>query len=274
MIQSSFSSERTSEDFLTLNSAGIQCVNYRNGGSLRPNGRMDYHILYIQSGRCFLTLDGVTQTVPAGSIILFRPYERQEYHFLQQDASVSHYIHFTGQGCASLLERLGISSLRVFPMGGSRTYEELSAKLVREFLMKSFAWESECAALLWQMLICIARKYDLYTRHIHRPDDRRISDACQYVYAHLSDDISIQALAEDACLSVSRFTHLFREVTGWSFHAYLNFLRMERAKELLCHSNAPIREIAESVGIDDQNYFSRLFRKTVGVSPMAFRKNG
>ena len=66
---------------------------------------------------------------------------------------------------------------------------------------------------------------------------------------------------------------LFKEYPKLGFIAQLTLrkLKMENAKELLLDSDMSILEIGAAVGIDDQNYFSRIFKKYCGVSPIEFR---
>lgn len=64
-----------------------------------------------------------------------------------------------------------------------------------------------------------------------------------------------------------------RGVTGWSAGAYIRNEIVLRAKRLLCHTNLSVKEVAASLGFEDSAYFSRLFSKTAGVSPVRFRQN-
>ena len=268
----SVSTERVSDEYLTLNSCGIQRLGVIDRGSRRVNGRLDYHILYIEQGCCHLTLDGQEVCVGAGGVILFRPREPQIYSFRAADDSVSHYIHFTGSGCAELLGRLNISDLRVFDMGNSRSYEEISAKMAREYTMKRPMWESWCAAYLYELLNIIARKYILRHNNVSRIGETRINAACRRIYDNLAEPPDISELAVECCLSESRFCHLFREVTGKSVKAFVLSMKTDRAMELLRETDMSVREIAEAVGYVDQNYFSRMFRREVGVSPSEYRR--
>ncbi len=266
------STERTSNEYLALNSCGIERLSDIDRGSIRKNGRVDYHILYIEKGICRLELDGKKVEVNAGGIVLFRPFEPQCYSFLASDCSVSHYIHFTGTGCSRLLGDLGIGNIKVFDMGTSGTYEEISAKMVREYTMKRKHWESFCVGCLYELLSLIARKYALRHDRISHESESRIGFACRRIYESFPSSPSIPELAAEACLSVSRFSHLFTEVVGKSPNEFIISLRVDRARELLCDTGLSVREVSERVGFTDQNYFSRLFRERVGVSPRRFRQ--
>ena len=65
---------------------------------------------------------------------------------------------------------------------------------------------------------------------------------------------------------------IFLQELGLSPMEYLNRYRIKEAKVLLNHTCASITEIADQVGFDDPAYFSRAFRKQVGISPRAYRK--
>ncbi len=266
------STERLSDEYLCVNSCGIQKINERERGSVRKCGRVDYHILYVAQGVCHLRRQGREQSVPAGHIILFRPGEPQEYRYLAGENSISHYIHFTGRGVETLLQKLGLETLDVFDLGISGTYEEISEKMVREFTMKRQLYPHFCAAYLYELLALIGRRHAMQSHSISRSAQQRINTACVRIYEGLPTPPSTETLAAECCLSVSRFTHLFREVTGKSVLAFTQAMRIDRARELLLATDLSVREIAEAVGFADQNYFSRLFRKLTGKAPRDLRR--
>ncbi len=269
-----YSSERVSQEYLEVNSCGIEHIGKYDRGSDRPTGRSDYHIIYVERGVCNLFLGGEWKQLGAGSIILFRPREPQKYFYRGEDNSVSHYVHFTGVGCQSLLRRLGIDGMTVFDMGRSRSYEELSEKMTGEFAMRNPLYVDWCSAHLYSMLNIVARKYALRQSNVNRSGEKRINAACKRIYENIKHPPSVNELARESCLSVSRFLHLFKEATGKSYTDFVAGLRVERAKELLLRSDMSVREIAETVGYADQNYFCRIFRKTEGCSPTEYKRSG
>ena len=268
-----YSSERTSEEYLEVNSCGIEHIYAHDRGSERPNGRSDYHIIYVQRGVCHLFLDGEWRRVYEGGVIMFRPKEPQIYKYFGADNSISHYVHFTGVGCERLLERLGIDGVRVFDMGRSASFEELSEKLVCEFSMRKPLYMDCASAYLYQMLNTVARKHALRQGSINQKSESRINAACKRIYDNIQEPPSVQSLAAESCLSVSRFLHLFCEVMGKSVTEFVTAVRIERAKEMLIATDMSVRDIAEAVGYEDQNYFSRCFRKVEGRSPTDFRRD-
>ena len=267
-----FSSEKLSFDYLEVNSCGIEHISTCDRGSERRSGRRDYHMLYVERGVCHVFLDGEWQEVGEGGIILFRPHEPQIYRYFRKDNSISHYVHFSGVGCEDILKRLGLYDVKIFMMGKSASFEDGSGKLAREFTMQRVLCKDFCAAFLYELLNIVARKRALRQESINARSENRINIACRKIFENISSPPSATELAAECHISVSRFLHLFREVTGLSLTEFIATIRISRAKALLTDTNLSVAEIAESVGYEDQNYFSRLFRKLEGCSPRAYRQ--
>ena len=85
--------------------------------------------------------------------------------------------------------------------------------------------------------------------------------------------ITLDNIAQSTNLSTSFFSRKFRQDTGYAPIEYFNHLRIQKACQLLHFSDLRINEVAVSTGIDDPFYFSRLFKKQMGVSPAEYRKS-
>ena len=83
----------------------------------------------------------------------------------------------------------------------------------------------------------------------------------------------IKELAEKYHMTYNWFIRCFKDFTGSSPQAYLNDMRIEKAKDLLNNKSFQIAEIAELVGYSDPLYFSRIFKKKNGCSPNEYKKN-
>ncbi len=92
-----------------------------------------------------------------------------------------------------------------------------------------------------------------------------------YIRAHYAEDISLETLALVAHLSPFHLSRLFRERLGLPPHAYLNQIRINRAKELLNHGWS-IADIALATGFADQSHLNKAFKRIVGVAPGQYRK--
>ncbi len=102
--------------------------------------------------------------------------------------------------------------------------------------------------------------------------DELVMEAQQWLRDHVGNAVAMQTLAASLGLSVRSFNRRFRHATSTSPQAYLQRLRVSQAKELLKHSNLSVSDIAWQVGLQDASYFSQLFRRHSGVSPLRYRE--
>lgn len=99
-----------------------------------------------------------------------------------------------------------------------------------------------------------------------------ISKAKVYIEENYHKDISLDDVSRILDISPYYFSKLFKEETGENFIEYLTNMRIEKAKYLLIHSGKNIKNICIETGYSDPNYFSRIFKKQVGVTPTEYRE--
>ena len=92
-----------------------------------------------------------------------------------------------------------------------------------------------------------------------------------YVTAHLTEDMSIEAIADVLHISYYYICHFFKQQTGLSLNAFRNQKRMEQAIRMLIDTDAKISDIAVNCGFNNVSYFTELFTKSTGLSPTAFK---
>ncbi|MBO7743533.1 response regulator [Paenibacillus sp. MWE-103] len=108
----------------------------------------------------------------------------------------------------------------------------------------------------------------------HYSDDMMagMMKAVDYINRNLSLDLKLTEVAEDVHISRSYFSECFKNITGKTFNEYVRDARIDHSKTLLSQTNEPIYRIAEKCGYPDEKYFSKVFRKKVGVLPSEIRK--
>ena len=265
------STEKRSDAYLELNSCGRQFLADRDYKMIRENGRVDYHILYIEKGTCTIELAGEERTVPAGNIILFKPYEKQVYSFKADDDSISCYIHFSGTECETILKKFGLMDSPVTHVGANNTLERIFSEMENTYLLKPPYYTETCAALLLHFLAAAGRQKQYEMQELNIRSRKNIEMVCKHMHTHYDKQFSISFYAEMCHLSVSRFAHIFKEHTGLTPKAYMLNIKISVAKNLLTSTDLPITDIATIIGIEDANYFSRMVRKHTGHSPKHFR---
>lgn len=98
-----------------------------------------------------------------------------------------------------------------------------------------------------------------------------VGRARAYIMAHLSEEISLKAIAASAGVCSSRLNELFHERFHTSPYDYVIEMRLQRAERLLRNDALSIAEVAGLVGYEDPLYLSKLFHKRMGHSPTEFR---
>ena len=266
-----YSSEATSNEYLHVNSCACQYLIGHDTSCTRPKGRVDYHILYISEGCCYVTEDNQVLKAPAGSVILYRPGEPQQYMFHGDEKSLSYYIHYSGSGCAELMERFKLSNGRIFFIGQSDKLENTLTNMIEDFHMREPYYEQFCHAHLMRILSIIGKRFYNEENKYESSGKSKIVEIRRAMHANYTENRSIAYYADMFGMSESRFTHVFKEHEKVSPTKYLLNVKVQKAKELLENTDLSMAQIAEHVGIGDQNYFSRLFKQYVGCSPKAYQ---
>jgi len=99
-----------------------------------------------------------------------------------------------------------------------------------------------------------------------------VQRAQEYIRDNYQKDLSLDELSRELDISPYYFSKLFKEETGNNFVEYLTGLRMNRAKEMLKDDRCSMKEICAQIGYSDPNYFSRIFKKNIGLTPTEYRE--
>lgn len=99
-----------------------------------------------------------------------------------------------------------------------------------------------------------------------------IHSAIAYIEKHYTESISLEDIADHVGLTPQYFSTYFKEEMNCNLIDYIARLRIEKAKEIIRNSQMSVQEICFIVGYHDPNYFSRIFKKYVGVTPTKYKK--
>ena len=242
----------------------------------RPNGMKGYIINLTVKGRGKIFSGEHEFIVEPGDLLLFPP-EAVHYYGRADDSNewYHRWVYFRPRAYWAdwlrwphEVERVG--HIKLADQQLANEFDSLFLNI--EETHKEIRPMSEQLAmnLLERLLI---RCYEVSSLADHAPMDHRILEACQILSASLSAEVSIEELAEQVFLSPSRLAHLFREQVGVSIVRWREDQRIIRAKLLLQTTPLPVAVIGQQTGYDDQLYFSRVFKKRVGVSPSEYRKS-
>lgn len=105
-----------------------------------------------------------------------------------------------------------------------------------------------------------------------RKSQKAVEIAKSYIAEHYKDEVSLTEVADIVLLNPKYLGELFKKETGLNYSEYLLKYRLDLAKEMLLDVRCRVGEVGEKVGYQDSKYFSRLFKKHVGVTPKQYKK--
>jgi AraC-like DNA-binding protein len=246
------------------------------GHHCRRDTVTEYQVAYCTGGEGVIRCRGTTARVEAGSVFTNIPGHPHEYRADADDPWTLLWVHFVGTAAPRYFRLLRCRpSEPAFDLGRNDRLTDLFKELLREVIRPEETHQIEAVAILHRILSAMI---SLRRTRPPRPvggraravvDMKRVN---RYIEAHLSD-ITLAGMAREARISVPHFGRLFKERTGYTPIQYVIHRRIaEAGQRLLQKPYRSVKEIANSIGCEDQHYFSRIFKKTTGLSPVRYRQ--
>lgn len=134
---------------------------------------------------------------------------------------------------------------------------------------KDIDWQNFRSLLLlsFKKFMAFLKKFIIW-----RPGASTIKTACMEVLNHIEEDISVKGIAEKLYISKAYLSEIFKQSTGISLLEYITMVKVERAKFLLTTTALKNYEVAERLGFKDHEYFSKIFKKVTGITPIDYRR--
>ncbi|AJY77332.1 response regulator transcription factor [Paenibacillus beijingensis] len=142
---------------------------------------------------------------------------------------------------------------------------------LRDQLLKVETLEQLAATMIEQLEEMMEKSFTLKLSD-QGYDGQLITKALDYIAAHYTENLSLQSVADIVHLSKSYFSLYFKKLTGRNFIDYLIELRIREAKRLLAQNESRIYDIAKAAGFKDVKYFSKVFKKMTGLTPLEYRE--
>lgn len=149
-------------------------------------------------------------------------------------------------------------------------YLESDLKLSNRWIIDSIKESTACLRLLQQD--SVREKSPFITNEQLSNCRFEVRSILNYIHEHYHERITLQDLSAFACLNEAYLSRLFKAETKKTINSYINELRIYRAKELLKTPDIMVKEVAQLVGIKDQLYFNRVFKKFCGENPTDYQE--
>ena len=241
--------------------------------TIRPNGRIDYQLIYIASGHAHFIFDGEEHILAAGHMVLYCPKQPQEYIYYIDEHPEVYWVHFTGTQVDNLLQKYSLLSHgQILCTGTSPSYERYFRQMIQELQLCRPHYENALILQFEELLISISRHTD--TQWFDNAFARKeVEYAIHYFNENYNKNINIEEYAASRHMSISWFIRNFKRYCKMTPLNYIVGIRISNAKTLLENTTYNITEIASIVGYDNPLYFSRLFCKREGISPREYRNS-
>lgn len=167
-------------------------------------------------------------------------------------------------------------------------YDDMDEMLDMLFKLCAKSCEQMCRMDMKALDTCIEQlKSELMDREkvfdhiIHIIDDAKqqkplrdepiIENSIHYIGTHFTENLTVEELSQKIGISKYYLCHMFKERVGISILEYRDVRRLNMAKMLLCTTSDSITDVAQKCGFDDFNYFTRRFKRSIGITPTKFR---
>lgn len=238
----------------------------------RSKGATSCISIFCSSGSGWVKTKNEYYTVNEGSFIIIPSGLPHSYGSNSQDPWSIYWFHFNGEDSLSLISnnksqlilfQLDNDEVMFFKENFNTIYLTLEEGYNRDGLVIAFK-------LLGYLLARL-----LFNRQEHfsksQNSNQIIKKSIDYMRLNIEGNITLEEISDHLNYSVSRFSSLFKQVTGISPINYYNQLKIQKACLLLDTTSDNISTISQRVGIEDPLYFSRLFRKIMAQSPRDYR---
>ncbi|MCH5598054.1 AraC family transcriptional regulator [Niabella ginsengisoli] len=237
----------------------------------RPYGCPDNILIYCIDGKGHYQIEDKNHVLQAGQFFILPAGKSHMYQADVRDPWSIYWVHFSGNMVKNLnkwinIDTYSIPTKIVYDKQIIEQWNDMYYALNAGYSEQHLAYANLCLYRFLTFFLCPVN-IETYV-----PTKNAVTESIAYMKAHINHSMSVNDLALTQNLSASHFTALFKSKTGSSPIDYFIRLKIQFACQLLKQSDFKIAEISTQVGYDDVFYFSRVFKKIVGSSPLAYRQ--
>lgn len=241
---------------------------YEAGYSLQRSSFDSFLLMYIHSGQLTVHCPEYTDTASAGQFVLLDCYQAHSYS--TDSGSDVLWIHFDGpvarQYYNMILAQLGHVFSLQYPTALISKLNQIYDTFAQNQVIREALLSKQLSDILTAMILNKPVKASSNAKNLS------MEEISTYINEHFKEDLSVEQLAELSSLSPYHFIRLFKRQLGFTPHEYLINTRINAAKYLLKTTQLPIKDICFNTGFSCESVFCNSFKKKVGATPAAFRR--
>jgi len=239
----------------------------------RPGGSNQHIIIYNVEGSGWVEIERKRTTLSPSQFVVIPADAPHKYAANEADPWTIYWVHFKGEMASYIVELLRQNSKSYKPdlaysENRIRLFEDIYSNLEKGYGSDNLRYVN----MIFYHFLSSLLYEDKFNSSEKKKEDDVIAGTIELMQKRIHTVVSLQELARFAHLSVSHFSAIFRARTGYSPIEYFNHLKIQKACQYLSFTGMTVKETAASVGIEDQYYFSRMFSKLMGHSPVEYRK--
>ena len=241
----------------------------------RPAGADEDHLMMCVGGTGFVEVNGARNQLGPGQLLIIPRRARHTYWADKDEPWSIYWMHFRGDESEYYLDRIpgpgvpaGIEAATIEE--AARLFRDCLGALENGYALSNLIYASQSARHILSLLLFRNRLLPVHERDASR--QRQLQAIMEFMHEHVTARVTLQDLAGAAGHSVSYFSEWFRGQTGQSPMACFVQLKIRHACRLLDLTDRSVKTIAIESGYDDPYYFSRVFKRLIGVSPGRYRK--
>ncbi|MDF2921735.1 MAG: AraC family transcriptional regulator [Paenibacillaceae bacterium] len=231
----------------------------------KANPGPNYVLAYCMDGEAFYYFDGRMHVVEKGDVLFF-PKESLRTARSNPDNPWTYYTISFDLGFGDETSQAYLNSIEwILRHHNLAMLQPQFSELYHVWTGKRSGYRVRCKGLLMEILYRMLKERD--RSRFNSVQYQAIEKTISLIQSDYTRSYSIEELARHAKLSPSHFRLLFKQITGMTSVQYHNYIRIHKAKDLLLSGECNVTEAALQVGFQDIFYFSRLFKKTLGLNP-------
>lgn len=235
----------------------------------RKLGCSQYILLYCTAGVGTVVVKGKSFNLTPNHFIILPRNVPHMYNSSQDDPWTIYWVHFMGDHADLLYSRY----IETKPEPVFVAYDE---RKINEFQFNFNLLENSFAPRDLEIANIKLQEYIsgfIYAKEINPSglENDKISDSIAFMKKNIHQPYTVLQLAKQQHLSITQYSRIFRAKTGSSPNQYFNELKIQKSCQFLYFSDRSIKEICAELGFDDPFYFSRLFKKLMGLSPSKYK---